>query len=34
LKGRFASSLPGFDGITIEELVQRTVAVTGAPAPA
>ena len=27
LHGRFASSLPGFDGITIDELVQRTLAV-------
>jgi ADP-ribosylglycohydrolase len=27
LHGRFASSLPGFDGITIAELVQRTLAV-------
>jgi ADP-ribosylglycohydrolase len=27
LKGRFASSLPGFDGITIDELVRRTLAV-------
>jgi ADP-ribosylglycohydrolase len=27
LKGRFASSLPGFDGITLEELTARTVAV-------
>ena len=25
--GRFASSLPGFDGITIDELVRRTLAV-------
>ena len=31
LKGRFASSLPGFDGITIDELVQRTLAVAAAP---
>ena len=30
LGGRFASSLPGFDGITIEELVQRTLAVAAA----
>jgi ADP-ribosylglycohydrolase len=28
LRGRFASSLPGFDGIGIDELVQRTLAVT------
>ena len=27
LKGRFSSSLPGFDGITLDELVQRTLAV-------
>jgi ADP-ribosylglycohydrolase len=27
LKGRFASSLPGFDGITLDELVARTLAV-------
>ena len=27
----FASSLPGFDGITLDELVQRTLAVAGAP---
>jgi ADP-ribosylglycohydrolase len=27
LHGRFASSLPGFDGITLDELVQRTLAV-------
>jgi ADP-ribosylglycohydrolase len=32
LGGRFASSLPGFDGITIDELVRRTLAVAGAPA--
>ena len=32
--GRFTSSLPGFDGITLDELVQRTIAVAGAPAPA
>jgi ADP-ribosylglycohydrolase len=30
LGGRFTSSLPGFDGIRIEELVQRTLAVAGA----
>ena len=34
LGGRFASSLPGFDGITLDELVRRTVAVVGARAPA
>jgi ADP-ribosylglycohydrolase len=34
LQGRFASSLPGFDGITIGELVQRTLAVAGARAAA
>lgn len=27
LKGRFASSLPGFDGITVDELTARTLAV-------
>jgi ADP-ribosylglycohydrolase len=27
LKGRFSSSLPGFDGFTIDELVRRTLAV-------
>lgn len=27
LRGRFASSLPGFDGITLDELTARTVAV-------
>ena len=30
LQGRFASSLPGFDGITLDELVQRTLAVVPA----
>ena len=30
LKGRFSTSLPGFDGIGIDELVQRTLAVSGA----
>ncbi len=30
LQGRFASSLPGFDGITVEELVERTLAVADA----
>ena len=34
LKGRFTSSLPGFDGIELDELVQRTLAVAGAPAAA
>ena len=34
LGGRFTSSLPGFDGITVDELVQRTIAVAGAPATA
>jgi len=34
LKGRFASSLPGFDGIAIDELVRRTLAVAAAPAAA
>jgi ADP-ribosylglycohydrolase len=34
LDGRFTSSLPGFDGITLDELVQRTIAVASAPAPA
>ena len=34
LGGRFASSLPGFDGITLDELVRRTIAVAGAPAAA
>jgi ADP-ribosylglycohydrolase len=27
LRGRFASSLPGFDGITLDELAARTLAV-------
>jgi ADP-ribosylglycohydrolase len=27
LRGRFASSLPGFDGITVDELVERTLGV-------
>jgi ADP-ribosylglycohydrolase len=31
---RFTSSLPGFDGITLDVLVQRTIAVAGAPAAA
>ncbi len=31
LGGRFASSLPGFGGITVDELVQRTLAVIGTP---
>jgi ADP-ribosylglycohydrolase len=34
LGGRFTSSLPGFDGIALEELVERTIAVAGAPAAA
>ena len=34
LHGRFASSLPGFDGIELDELVHRTVAVTGVRATA
>ena len=34
LGGRFTSSLPGFDGITLDELVRRTMAVAGAPAAA
>ena len=34
LGGRFTSSLPGFDGITLDELVERTIAVAGAPAAA
>ena len=34
LGGRFTSSLPGFDGITLDELVRRTLAVAGAPAAA
>ena len=34
LGGRFTSSLPGFDGITIDELVRRTLAVASAPAVA
>jgi ADP-ribosylglycohydrolase len=34
LERRFASSLPGFDGITLDELVQRTLAVTAARAAA
>ena len=32
LRGRFASSLPGFDGITLEELTRRTLAVASATA--
>jgi ADP-ribosylglycohydrolase len=31
---RFTSSLPGFDGITLDELVRRTISVAGAPAAA
>lgn len=34
LQGRFASSLPGFDGITLDELVERTVSVVRAPTAA
>jgi ADP-ribosylglycohydrolase len=34
LGGRFTSSLPGFDGVALDELVRRTIAVAGAPAPA
>ena len=34
LGGRFATSLPGFDGITLAELVGRTLAVAAAPANA
>ena len=34
LGGRFESSLPGFGGITLDELVQRTIAVAAAPAAA
>jgi ADP-ribosylglycohydrolase len=34
LGGRFASSLPGFDGIGIDELVARTLAVAALPASA
>ncbi|HET8950756.1 MAG TPA: ADP-ribosylglycohydrolase family protein, partial [Solirubrobacteraceae bacterium] len=34
LGGRFTSSLPGFDGIALDELVERTIAVAGAPAAA
>jgi ADP-ribosylglycohydrolase len=34
LRGRFTSSLPGFDGITVDELVARTLAVAGAPVAA
>lgn len=34
LGGRFESSLPGFDGIALDELVRRTIAVAGAPAAA
>jgi ADP-ribosylglycohydrolase len=29
LHGRFASSLPGFDGIRLDELVRRTLAIAG-----
>lgn len=34
LRGRFTSSLPGFDGISVDELVRRTLAVVAAPAAA
>jgi ADP-ribosylglycohydrolase len=34
LRGRIASSLPSFDGITIDELVRRTLAVSRPPVPA
>jgi ADP-ribosylglycohydrolase len=34
LHGRFTSSLPSFDGITIDELVERTLAVASVTAPA
>jgi ADP-ribosylglycohydrolase len=34
LHGRIASSLPSFDGITIDELVRRTLAVSRAPVAA
>jgi ADP-ribosylglycohydrolase len=34
LHGRFASSLPGFDGIGLDQLVRRTLAVTGVRATA
>lgn len=34
LRGRFESSLPGFDGVTIDELVARTLAVVSPQAPA
>jgi ADP-ribosylglycohydrolase len=34
LRGTFSSSLPGFDGITVDELVRRTLAVIHAPARA
>jgi len=34
LGGRFASSLPGFDGIEIDELVRRTVAIAATPVAA
>jgi ADP-ribosylglycohydrolase len=34
LRGRFASSLPGFDGIGLEDLVRRTLAVTDVRATA
>lgn len=34
LNGAFSSSLPGFDGMTVDELAQRTLAVAAAPATA
>src|SRR5712691_7237318 len=34
LHGRIASSLPGFDGVTIDELTRRTLAVVDAARPA
>jgi ADP-ribosylglycohydrolase len=34
LQGRFASSLPGFDEVTLDELVSRTLAIAGAQAAA
>ena len=32
LGGRFSTSLPGYDGITLDELVERTLAVAGSHA--
>jgi ADP-ribosylglycohydrolase len=34
LHGRFASSLPGFDGVSLDQLVERTLAVVGTHARA